>query len=137
MNVFRTFILPENLANKAAEICDALGYPEKGMFTATIKPGKAPSKMDDPDLRPTIGVISSGYVDDSCPLLGTAQELFDACKARAELRKEVSTITLGDCTAVINVLSKGEFEPLPEISKVKINGRVDKWVKPDPIRRTL
>lgn len=134
MSTFHTWIITNALGAKAVAICDTLGYPEKGMFTATIRTGPEPANENAVDNRPVIAYVSSGYVDDDCPLLSDDPDLLlAACKARAESRGEVSKITKGDCVAVLNAMSKGEFNPLPEMASVKAKGRVDKWVKPDPV----
>ena len=67
MNVFRTYIIKAAAGPVALSITDALGYPERGMFT---------SKVD--DAGSTIGYVSSGIVDDASPLHKPAADLLAA-----------------------------------------------------------
>lgn len=99
MNVFSTFLVPASVGAKAVAICDALGFPEKGMFSTKVADDRV------------VAYVSSGIVDDTCPLLGSDAELFAACEARTAVRGETLTVTLADCTSVVNALDRGDIEP--------------------------
>ena len=61
-NVFKTFLLPAALGAKAVAITNALGYPEKGMFTAKVAETDA-TDVDGNPTTPIVAYIASGIVD--------------------------------------------------------------------------
>ena len=118
-NVFRTFIIPPAALGVATQICDDLGYPEKGMFTSIMVEGPPPP-MGEEDLRPVQGYISTGLVADDCPLLLDAEGLHAALLER----NPDSTVTLVQCTMFTTWLDLTDVQPIPrqEFMLAEING---------------
>lgn len=121
MNVFRTFIIPAALGPKAVAICDALGYPDKGMFTAKVADG-------DQETAPAIAYMSSGIVDSASPVLGTAADLFTACKGAAG-------ITLADCQAfklalLLSQVNRPHEEKAEIVKECNGTATAPAWVQP-------
>lgn len=97
-NTFRTFIVPPAVAQIAVLITDALGYPDKGMFTNPLDEGNAP-------ISP-LGFISTGIVDDASALLTDAGALWSAVQAG-----EPGALTLADCVAFVDAMDLTDIAP--------------------------
>ena len=104
--VFRTFLIPPAQEPVATAICNDLGYPEKGMFTAVMAEGEPPS-LDQPDTRVIQGYISSGLHPDDSPLLLDAGGLYDELLQR----KPDTKVTLAQCTEFVNWLDLTDVDP--------------------------
>ena len=116
---FRTFIIPPEGLEIAAQICDDLGYPEKGMFTSTMleAPPPAIGEVDPASIK---GYISSGSVADDCPLLLDAEGLHAALLKR----NPDSKVTLDQCTVFTTWLDLTDVQPITrqEFMLAEING---------------
>jgi hypothetical protein len=112
MDVFRTFIIPSNLVATAVAIVDALGYPEKGMFTAEVV-----------DVDKTVGYIASGWVPENSVLLGPVEALQAATK-----------LPLIDCQAFLGILDLTTADPFSRMETCKQEAKTPpqtaEWVKP-------
>ena len=119
VNVFRTFIIPPAGLEIATQICDDLGYPEKGMFTSIMAEGPPPS-MGEEDLRPVQGYISTGIVADDCPLLLDAEGLHAALLER----NPDSAVTFDQCMQLTTWMDLTDVQPIPrqEFMLAEING---------------
>jgi hypothetical protein len=128
MNVFRTFILPAALGAKAVAICDALGYPDKGLFTAKVAETDA-TDVDGNPTTPVIAYIASGIVDSASPLLADAATLWAAVQAGTP-----GTVTLADCQAVVEALDLTSAEPFGRRDvireEIKLGATAVAWVQP-------
>ena len=128
MNVFKTFILPAALGVKAIAICDALGYPDKGMFTAQVAETDA-TDVDGNPTTPVIAYIASGIVDSASPLLADAATLWAAVQAGTP-----GTVTLADCQAVVAALDLTSAEPFGRKDvireEIKLGATAVAWVQP-------
>ena len=114
-NVFRTFIIKASEGANAVAICDALGYPDKGMFTAKIGDEGNP-----------VAYIASGIVDDQSMVLQDAVTLHGAVSSAG--------ITLAQCQAFKAALEASEAPPLPQAETIKseVAGTLPAptWVQP-------
>lgn len=123
-DVFRTFMISAAQGPKAVAICDALGYPDKGMFVSKVADG-------DPSTAPTIAYISSGWVPDTSPVLKTANELWAALNTPP---RSPGTITLADCQAFKSALDLTPAEPHSHAALIvkEVNGTAPTtpWVQP-------
>ena len=119
MNVFRTYIIKAAAGPTAVAITDALGYPEKGMFTSKVA-----------DAGTTVGYVSSGIVDDDSPLNKSAAELLAALTAR----KPGHGITLAQCQAFKDALDQTDAEPWPRMDLIRAEiaqgATAVPWVQP-------
>ena len=119
MTVFRTYIIKAAAGPTAVAITDALGYPEKGMFTSKVA-----------DAGTTVGYVSSGIVDDDSPLNKSAAELLAALTAR----KPGHGITLAQCQAFKDALDQTDAEPFPRMDlirkEIKASLSAQPWVQP-------
>lgn len=109
MNYYATFILPPAQKATIDLICNELGFPEKGMFTGTMRDGVGPPP-DQPDTRPILGYISSGVLDDTSPLLtfSGAQML-----AGIQARNPATIVTAAQCAAIVSWMDLTTDEPIP------------------------
>lgn len=114
MDTFKTLIVPAALGLKAVAICDALGYPDKGMFTAKIADGDAP-EMGQPDTRAVVAYIASGIVDSESPVLADAATLWAAVQATED---GPGTLTLLDCQAFKTALEATDASPIPQAASI-------------------
>lgn len=128
MNVFRTFILPKDLGAKAVAICDALGYPDKGMFTAQIAETNATDAQGN-YTTPIVAYIASGVVDSASPILADAATLWAAVQAGTP-----GSVTLADCQAVVEALDLTSAEPFGRRDvireEIKLGATAVAWVQP-------
>lgn len=128
MNVFKTFILPAALGVKAVAITNALGYPEKGMFTAKVAETDATDAQGN-YTTPIVGYIASGIVDSASPLLADAATLWAAVQAGTP-----GTVTLADCQAVVAALDLTSAEPFGRKDvireEIKLGATAVAWVQP-------
>ncbi|MBP9131496.1 MAG: hypothetical protein KBF50_14605 [Steroidobacteraceae bacterium] len=127
-NVFKTFLLPAALGAKAVAITNALGYPEKGMFTAKVAETDA-TDVDGNPTTPVIAYIASGIVDSASPLLADAATLWAAVQAGTP-----GTVTLADCQAVVEALDLTSAEPFGRRDvireEIKLGATAVAWVQP-------
>lgn len=126
--VFRTFIVPDAIVPKAVEITDALGYPEKGMFSTPIKDGAEPS-LGSTDTRTQLASISSGAIPSTSALLGSAADLWEAVQAGTP-----GAVTLADCQAFVTAIDLSQAEPhgRKDLIKdeIKTAATAPAWVQP-------
>lgn len=108
VNVFRTYIVAATDSPLAVAICDALGYPEKGMFTAKVAD-------DDPETAPAVAYVSSGVVDSESPIHLDAAGLL----AALDERSPGHGITLAQCEAFKQALDATDDEPFARMDFVK------------------
>lgn len=117
MNTFRTLIVPADKSALAVAITDALGYPEKGMFTAEVDASGS-----------VVGYISTGILDDASPVLADAATLHAAIQARG------GTATLADCTAFVQALDATPDEPFGRMDfireEIALGATAVPWVQP-------
>ncbi len=127
-NVFKTFILPAAIGVKAVAITNALGYPEKGMFTAKVAETDA-TDVDGNPTTPVIAYIASGIVDSASPLLADAATLWAAVQAGTP-----GSVTLADCQAVVEALDLTSAEPFARRDvireEIKLGATAVAWVQP-------
>lgn len=118
MNVFVTLVIPSDKVTKAVEICDALGYPDKGMFTAQIDDAGVP-----------VAYIATGIVDSGSPVLADAAILWAAVKASS-----TNLATLADCQSFKEALEETAADPIPHMESIvaEISGTLPAptWVQP-------
>jgi len=118
-NVFRTLVIPASLGSLAVRITDALGYPEKGMFTTQVD-----------DAGSVVGYISTGILDDASPILRDAATLHAAVLAASP----GSAITLADCQAFKQALDNTDSEPFARMDFVReeiaLGATAVPWVQP-------
>lgn len=116
MNVFRTYIVKAADGPLAVAICDALGYPEKGMFVAQVDGG-------------AVGYISTGIVDASPIHLDAAGLL-----AALDDRSPGHGITLAQCEAFKRALDATDDEPFARMEFVRqeiaLGATAVPWVQP-------
>lgn len=117
MNVFRTYIVKATDGPLAVQICDALGYPEKGMFVAQVDGG-------------TVGYISTGIVDDASPIHADAAGLL----AALDERSPGHGITLAQCEAFKQALDQTDDDPFDRMAfikaEIKLGATAVPWVQP-------
>lgn len=117
MNTFRTYIVKAADGPLAVAICDALGYPEKGMFVAQVDGG-------------TVGYISTGIVDDASPIHLDAAGLL----AALDERSPGHSITLAQCEAFKQALDATDDEPFARMEFVRqeiaLGATAVPWVQP-------
>jgi hypothetical protein len=104
---FRTLLIPPAQEPIATLICDELGYPEKGMFVATMREDGDPPDIGKPDTRAILGYISTGAIPDDSPLLQDAEGLYDEIVKR----KPDTKVTLAQCTEFVNWLDLTDVDP--------------------------
>lgn len=119
MNVFRTLIVKATDGPLAVAICDALGYPEKGMFVVQVSDGAS-----------TVGYISTGIVDDTSPIHADAAGLL----AALDERNPGHGITISECQAFRDALDLTDSEPFARMDFVKaeiaLGATAVPWVQP-------
>lgn len=124
MNVFRTFIVPAAKGALAVRITDALGYPEKGMFTAKVMDG------GDPETDPPAAWISTGILDDTSPIHADAAGLL----AALDERNLGHGITLAQCQSFRDALDLTDSEPFARMDFVReeiaLGATAVPWVQP-------
>lgn len=124
MNTFRTYIVKAADGSLAVAICDALGYPERGMFTAKVMDG------GDPETDPPVAWIASGIVDSESPIHADAATLHAAILNR----NPAATVTLADCEAFKKALDQTDDDPFDRIDVIKAEIRLGAtavpWVQP-------
>lgn len=117
MNVFRTYIVKAADGPLAVAVCDALGYPEKGMFVAQVDGG-------------TVGYISTGIVDGASPIHLDAAGLL----AALDERSPGHGITLAQCEAFKRALDATDDEPFARMEFVRqeiaLGATAVPWVQP-------
>lgn len=104
---FRTLLIPPAQEPIATAICNDLGYPEKGMFVATMREDGDPPAIGKPDTRAILGYISTGAIPDDSPLLQDAEGLYDELLQRNPDTK----ITLAQCAEFVNWLDLTDMDP--------------------------
>lgn len=118
MNVFRTYIVRAVDGPLAVAVCDALGYPEKGMFVVQVQDGG------------TVAYISTGIVDSESPIHADAATLHAAILER----NPAATVTLADCEAFKKALDQTDDDPFDRIDVIKAEIRLGAtavpWVQP-------
>lgn len=118
MNVFRTYIVKAADGPLAVAICDALGYPEKGMFVAQVQDGG------------TVAYISTGIVDSESPIHADAAGLL----AALDERSPGHGITLAQCEAFKKALDQTDDDPFDRMAFIKAEIRLGAtavpWVQP-------
>ena len=125
-NVFRSLMVPASVVPAAIAITDALGYPEKGMFAVGFGQGTDgyPLGADD------TGAVSTGYLDDSSPILGTAQELWAAVQSRGN----PGTVTQSDCELLISSMDITDHSPIERMVYLNVevadSSTAVPWVQP-------
>ena len=123
---FRTFMVQPALAATAVKITNAIGGEHAGMFGPKVAEG-APPAQGQPDTRPAVAYISTGYIPSTSPLLGDANALLAACKADA-------TVTLAECQSLIRSMDLTADEPFGRmnaiIAETKTSATAVPWVQP-------
>lgn len=118
MNIFKTFVIPASAGPKAAAICDALGYPDKGMFVVKIGDSGSP-----------VAYIASGIVDSESPVLADAATLWIALQAAG-----AGSLTLLDCQSFKVALEATDAPPIPHTASIvqEVAGTLPAptWVQP-------
>lgn len=104
MNVFRTYLVRASDGPLAVAICDALGYPEKGMFVVQVNDGGN-----------TVGYISTGIVDDDSPIHADAAGLLTALNER----NPGHGITLAQCQQFRDALDLTDAEPFGRMDAIR------------------
>lgn len=119
MNVFRTYVVKASDGPLAVAICDALGYPEKGMFVVQVNDGGS-----------VIGYISTGIVDDASPIHLDAAGLL----AALDERNPGHGITLAQCQQFRDALDLTDAEPFARMDFVReeiaLGATAVPWVQP-------
>lgn len=123
VNVFRTYTVKVADGPLAVAICDALGYPERGMFTAEVVDG-------DPETAPAVAYVSSGVVDSESPIHLDAAGLLAALNERSPGHG----ITLAQCEAFKHALDATDDEPFARMEFVRqeiaLGATAVPWVQP-------
>lgn len=124
MNTFRTYIVKAADGPLAVAICDALGYPERGMFTAKVMDG------GDPETDPPVAWIASGIVDSESPIHADAVGLL----AALDERSPGHGITLAQCEAFKQALDQTDDDPFDRMAfikaEIKLGATAVPWVQP-------
>lgn len=118
MNVFRTYVVKAADGPLAVRVCDALGYPERGMFVVQVQDGG------------TVAYISTGIVDSESPIHADAATLHDAIIDR----NPDATVTLTDCEAFKRSLDETQDDPFDRMefvkADIKLGATAVPWVQP-------